>query len=321
MKKTTYSLAPCAAILFFFANASIFAEIDREKSSSPRPGERASGAVLTIGRVSDDPRKHYPREKALVDYAASKMKDLGITKGAVFLAQNDFQLIQALKSGAVDWVGDTPFSALLFEKEAGAEIILLAWKRGVPEYTSVIFARNGKGIKSLDDLKDKKIAFEDPGSTTGFLLPFALLKQRGLKLFKLKSPQDAVPAGHVGYVFAGGELNIATFVHKGLADAGAFSDLDWEDTQNNPDAYKENMIVIHQSDPIPRSLELVNKNLDPRIKERLGDELLKMHETEEGKVALVKYKVSRFDRVSAATRAHLEEIRQLMKYVNAEDMK
>lgn len=321
MKKTALLLVHWVAVFLFFTTSFVLAEIDREKTSSSSPGERTSGTVLTIGRVSDDPRKHYPREKALVDYAVSKMGDLGITKGAVFLAQNDFQLIQALKNGTVDWVADTPFSALLFEEKAEAEIILLAWKRGVSEYSSVIFAKNGIGIKSLDDLKGKKIAFEDPGSSTGFLLPFAILKQRGLKLIKLASPRDAVPVGQVGYVFAGGELNISTLVHKELAEAGAFSDLDWEDTQNNPNNYKENLIVLHQSKPIPRSLELVKKNLDPRIKERIISELLKMHETEEGKTALVKYKVSRFGRMSAETQAHLEEIRQLMKYVNSGDMK
>lgn len=51
-------------------------------------------------------------------------------------------------------------------------------------------------------------------------------------------------ADAVGYVFARSELNISTWVHKRLADAGAMSDLDWNNPRRMPEAFRRDMVTI-----------------------------------------------------------------------------
>ena len=272
--------------------------------------------TLVIGRVSDNPRKHYKRLKPIVDYVAGHMKDLGIRQGSVLMAKNNQELIQYLNEGRVDWLTETIFSAIVFSDKAGAEIMLRRWKQGAPDYYSVFFARKNSGINSLEDLKGKKIAFEDPGSATAYFMPVHVLEKAGLNLVELSSPRIDPPADKIGYVFAGAELNISIWVHKGLADAGAFSNLDWEDDLDTLIAFKKDLKIIYKTGSFPRALELVRGNLDPKIKKRLKHVLMIAHNDAEAKEALNAYsKTIKFDEIKGGVKAELEDVRRNFKYI------
>ncbi len=148
----------CKAVVFTLCLAQV---TQADLRGTEDVGVRQS--TLVIGRVSNNPKKHFKRLKPMVDYVVSHLKDLGITRGSVLMAKNNRQLIQYLKEGKLDWVTETVFSALIFSEETGAEIIARRWRKGVPEYFSVFFTRKDSGIASLGDLKGKTIVFEDPG--------------------------------------------------------------------------------------------------------------------------------------------------------------
>ncbi|MCG8522828.1 MAG: phosphate/phosphite/phosphonate ABC transporter substrate-binding protein, partial [Pseudomonadales bacterium] len=183
--------------------------------------------TLVIGKISHNPKKHYRYLKPMSDYVAGKMSDLGIKRSKVRLAKSRKQLISWLRQGKVDWVTETSFAASIFVHEANAEPILLKHKKGDSRYRSLIFTRKDSGINSLQDLKEKIIAFEDEASTSAFYAPATLLIDDGLKLFQLDSVRESPPNGKVGFVFAGEEITIATWVEKGLADAGTVNNQDW----------------------------------------------------------------------------------------------
>ena len=87
-------------------------------------------------------------------------------------------------------------------------------------------------------------------------------------------------------------------VLSGEAAAGAMSNLDWSEAEDFTEADRRNLIIIHVSDPIIRSVMLVRSSLDPTIKARLAAILERMHETEAGLDTLEQYsKVARFDRM------------------------
>ena len=279
----------------------------------------AGAGTLVIGRVSDNPRKHYKTLKPILDYVVSHLKDLGITKGSVVLAKNKEEMIKLLKEGKVDWVTKGAFQAILYSREAGAEIILRRWRKGVPTYYTVIFTRKDSGINSLNDLKGKKIAFEDPGSTSAYFVPVAVLRRAGLELVELSSPREKSPADKVGYAFAGGELNISTWVYKGLTDAGAYHNQNWEDPKDNPDAMKKDLEIVYRSKPLPRMIEVVRGDLDPRIKRRIKEVLLKAHEDPAAQEALKSYaKTAKFDEFKGEAKKGLEEARRMLEYIGKE---
>ena len=272
--------------------------------------------TLVIGKVSPNPKKHYRYLKPIADYVVEHMQDLGIDRVEVLMAKNNRQMISYLKRGKIDWVTETVFSAVEFEDRAGAEMILLKHKIGVPTYHTVFFTRKDSGIRSLEDLKGRVITFEDRGSSTGFFIPVAMLLEAGLELVELESPRDRVSGDQVGYVFAKAEINMSTWVHKGLVDAGAYSNLDWEKEDHNPTSFREGMNVFLQGPSYPRAIELVRKNLRPEVKQRLKSVLLAAHEDSEARAALKAYqKTTRFDEIDADVKAGIARARGVIEDV------
>ena len=275
--------------------------------------------TLVIGKVSSNPKKHYRYLKPMGDYAVARMKDLGIDRVKVLMARDNRQMIRYLKQGKVDWVTETVFSAIEFEQKGGAEILLLKWKKGVPSYHTVFFTRKNSGIQDLQDLKDKTITFQDTGSSSGFFIPIALLIDAGLELVELPSPRDKPPKGTVGYVFGKEEINMSTWVHKGVVDAGAFADLDWEKEDHTPKSFQDNMYIFHKSDEFPRALELVRKDLKPELKRRLKSILLAANDDPDAAFALNAYqKTRRFDDIDDEVRAGIKRARNILNIIHRE---
>lgn len=135
--------------------------------------------VLVIGKVSDNPHKHFRALKPIADYAVAQMQDLGIKKAKVLMAKDNQTMIRYLQEGRVDWVTETPFSAIQFANQADAKVVLRRWKKRMPNYHTLFFTRQDSGVKTLADLRGRRIALEDEGSTTAYFLPLLMLVQEG----------------------------------------------------------------------------------------------------------------------------------------------
>lgn len=269
--------------------------------------------TLVIGKVSSDPRKHYRYLKPMVDYVAAHMKDLGIAKGDVLMARDNAQMIDYLKQGKVDWVTETAFPALLYEHHKAAEILLRKWKKDAAEYYTVFFARKDGPIHSLPDLKGRVLVLEDPGSTTAFFDPLMCLIENNLAVQKLDSFKQRPAPDKVGYVFSRQEINSSVWVHKGLVDAGAFNNQDWDKSDHMYKNIRDGMKIIHRSEPIPRAFELVRADLDPSVKERLKAVLLKAHRDRNAQKALREYQSTRqFDEMDLNSIRALRALREAL---------
>jgi phosphonate transport system substrate-binding protein len=275
--------------------------------------------TLVLGRVSDDPKAHYERLKPLLDYVVSKMADVGIREGRVLMARDAQQMVSYLRQGKVDWISETSGAALGFEERARAEIFLRSRRGGLFDYHSVFFARRDSGISTLDDLSGRAIGLQHPMSTSAYLVPAAILLDRNMPLAIQSSPLERPPADFVGYAFARSEGNLVTWVQKGLVDAAAFSNQDWDELNVNEPALAADLIVFHESREFPRAIELVRAGLDPVIKQRLREVLLGAHDDPAAIEALRAYsRTERFDEVDAATWAALAELRAGVRRVREE---
>jgi phosphonate transport system substrate-binding protein len=229
--------------------------------------------VLVLGRISDDPAAHHDQLKQLLDYVVPRMSDVGIREGRVLMARDIKQMESYLRRGRVDWVTETAASAMALEARAGARPLLLTERGGVGAYHTVFIARRDSGIDSLEDLRGRSIAFQNVASTSAYFVPAVELIGRGLKMEILLSPFDRPAEGSVGYLFARSEFNISTWVHKGLVDAGAFSNLDWDSVQHMPESYRRDLVTFHATADYPRAVEMVRGDLSPAVAERLREVL------------------------------------------------
>jgi len=274
--------------------------------------------VLVLGRISDDPNAHYAQLKPLLDYVVPRMADVGIREGRVLMARDLKQMESYLRRGRVDWVTETSAGAMQLQTGAGAEPLLLTERNGVSRYRTLFFARRDSGIATLDDLRGRSIAFQSLNSTSAYYVPAAELLDRKLSLEILLSPRDHPAAGSVGYLFARSELNIATWVHKRLVDAGTMSNLDWDSPQRVPPSYRDDFAIIHQTPDYPRALEMVRGDMDPAVKARLREVLIEAANDPDAREAmLVFFKTTRFLPIDPAAVHALRHLRTGIERVHA----
>jgi len=89
----------------------------------------------------------------------------------------------------------------------------------IPNYYSHIYAREDGAIESLEDLEGKEIAFTSQTSTSGYLMPVAMLVQHDLI-----RDADEVEEFFSEAIFAGGYEQALSALARGDVDAAASSD-------------------------------------------------------------------------------------------------
>ena len=179
--------------------------------------------------------------------------------------------------------------------------------------------RRDSPVDSLEDLKGRTVALQSALSTSAYLVPAMELLEHGVKPEILLTPSDVPAADTVGYVFARTELNISTYVHKRVVDAGVISNLDWMDDRSMPPAFRSDMRVIFRSEPMPRALEMVRYDLDPAVRERLQRVLLEASRDPVAGPALAKFfGTTGFHPVDAGSQRVLDRLRSGLARIRLE---
>jgi|GEM_PF-56527 len=275
--------------------------------------------VLVLGRISDNPQDHYEQLKPLLDYVVPRMRSVGITEGRILMARDSRQMASYLRRGRVDWVTETTGTALQLERQADAEPLLLTERDGVSSYHTVFFSRRNSNVDSLGDLTGHSIALQHVSSTSAYFIPAAEMLDDGLRMEILLSPMEQPSSNAVGYVFARSELNISTWVAKGLVDAGAMSNLDWDNPKAMPPNYRKDMKIFHESISYPRALEMVRSDLEPAVAARLREVLLEAAtDPDAGDALLQFFKTTRFLPIDGELEQTLDVLRKRTARVSTE---
>ncbi len=274
---------------------------------APPPEDDAS--VLVLGRISDDPKSHYEQLKPLLEYVVPRMASVGIRSGRILMARDFQQMASYMRRGRVDWVTETSGNAVLLEQRADARSMLITERDGASRYHSVFFVRRDSTIRTLEDLSGHSVAFQSPYSTSAYYLPASMLLESGQRMDLLLSPMDRPPVDSVGYLFARTELNITTWVHKRLVDAGVLSNLDWISPQRLPPAFAADFRIIAESQDVPRALVLTRAGLDPKVEARLRDVLMEAsNDPDAGEAMRLFLGTSRFLPISTEDRQALDDL-------------
>jgi phosphonate transport system substrate-binding protein len=93
--------------------------------------------------------------------------------------------VEAMAAKQVDFVLTGPAEYVVFRARTNAQPVV-TWQR--PDYHSFLIALEGSDVKSLADLKGKKVSFHEIGSTSRHLGPGYLLKEAGLEYGKDYEP-------------------------------------------------------------------------------------------------------------------------------------
>lgn len=210
-------------------------------------------------------------------------KKLG-EKVKVFTATDYTGVIEAMRKKRVDvaWFG--PLSYLLAEQEAGAEAFAVGIRAGSnsPTYKSIIVTRCGSGIRTIKDLKGKSVAFVDPASTSGGLVPTYMVRQA----------TGAMPQDYFGkFTYAGSHDAAELAVKNGTVDAAADADVTYERMLAKGLISRDTNCIIAESAPLPGPPLAWRGDLALDLKKRIADAVMNAHrETEiSGYINLVRY--------------------------------
>ena len=287
------------------------------QSSAPPPAvaspSPAPAGVLSFGSVSLNPTQEFDVVRPFADFVAANLHEVGIGRARVVVVASLSQMVEELREGRVDLFIDSPFPAAFVWKHCDVEPLLRRWKRGSDSYRSVVFARHDSGIVSLEDLSGKIMAFGEPFSTSGFLMPKAALVSAGLRLVNYEDPAASIPPDRVGYVFSNDAENTMFWVLKEKVAAGAVNADYFEALAGDR---LEELRVLHTTEAVPRNVVCVRNGLDPDVVRAIEKTLLEMHLGEEGQVALREFEeTARFDRFPGGSEHDLELIMTLLPYV------
>jgi len=252
--------------------------------------------TLTIGSISNTPKEEILKFQPFIDYVVSRLKDPNIKAGRVAVAGSLEEMADLINKNKVDLYLDSPFPTIAVRTETGSIPFLRRWKKGVKEYSSVIFVRKDSGINSLADLKGKMIAFEEEFSTSGYFLPKATLLEKKLNLLERLRKHASVPKRKVGYVFSRDDETTMIWVMKNKVAAGALSKRKYLKLAKSK---IKDLKILKETILVPRQVVSHNKNIDKHTLKKIRKILIDMDKNDKGKSILAGFsKTKKFEPLS-----------------------
>ncbi|MGK7926144.1 MAG: phosphate/phosphite/phosphonate ABC transporter substrate-binding protein, partial [Spirulina sp.] len=228
---------------------------------------------------------------------------------AVEVAPSMETMAEWLSAGKVDLYFDSPYPAMIVSDLSDSKPILRRWKKGVEAYHTIIFTRTDSGVKTVDELEGKTIAFEEEFSTSGYMLPLSYLVEAGLKLVETRSPTAGIAPDEVGYVFSEDDQNSIQWVLSKRVTASAVSAPDFLEI---PEEVRQQLTIVAETESLPRHIAIVSPTLTPEEVSAIKEVLLAMEKTEKGREILATFeKTAKFDEFPEGIDRAIDRMREL----------
>ncbi len=182
----------------------------------------------------------------------------------VYIGTDYVGLIEAARAKKIDLIMLSPLPYVL----ASAQVKLIPLfspleikepgKRGVPFYRGCIITRKDSGLKTLKDLKGKRMAFVDPASTSGHLYPVELMMRHGV------DPRRDLKMEY----YAGNADALVYSVFDGRVEAGALYKGGMERVLKTPEKIAQ-MRVLGETRDIPSGVMSARADLPRALIERI----------------------------------------------------
>jgi phosphonate transport system substrate-binding protein len=179
--------------------------------------------------------------------------------------------VQGLISNKVHiaYMDSLPF--ILASAETGLDILAVEKRNGRTEYDSLIVVAKNSPIKTLKDLKGKRMAFTSQTSTSGYLFPF----------FRLINEKEIQKPTELNQYFSdisysGGYDKALLAVANGQADVAAFSDYVYEGPKANlygSSETRDKVRVLTRTSGVPTHLIVASKTISPELSKKIQQAL------------------------------------------------
>ncbi|MBE2279380.1 MAG: phosphate/phosphite/phosphonate ABC transporter substrate-binding protein [Ignavibacteriaceae bacterium] len=220
-------------------------------------------------------------------------------------------VVESFGSSKADVAIINTFSYLLANQKFGTSAKLrIVRDGGETFYRGCFLVRSNSGIDSIQQLSGKRIAYVDASSTSGYILPKALLTKENIK-----TSDEVMAKKHD---------NVVTMVYQGQVDAGAtyYSPTDENGFPRDarervvtqyPDVFQK-IKVIALTEQIPNDPVIFRAGLPKEMTEKLVDALLKFVSTPSGQEAL--YRIYNVKQLIRTEDSDYDVLRDILKRIN-----
>jgi phosphonate transport system substrate-binding protein len=198
--------------------------------------------IILFGRVpATDVRQMYEQHKPFILYLSEQLNKPVDLK----FYPNYSALIEAVANEEIDFAWFGPVSYVLAEeriKDLPVNLYPLVkpQRHGSPSLECEIIVRKDSNFKDISDLEGKKIAFTDPKSSAGFVLPIAVIEAADVNISPIK---ESNYLRHYG--------NVIKSVYLGKFDAGGMYEGGfYHNTLSEKE--REEIMILTKSEPVPR---------------------------------------------------------------------
>lgn len=233
---------------------------------------------LRFGRVSvEDPSVTLGKYKPLITALG---KYLGCNVELV-QASSYAEMTDLFKSGKVQLGIMNAYSYIQISEDSRFIPVVKRVIGKASDYRCYIIVRNDIQATTLKDLKGRSFGFSELNSTTGYLLPYLMLRKSGLAPDRDLS-KIAFIAQHDSIILA---------VANRTLDAAAVASYVFDDYDKQVTG---KMRILGRSDPIPYGPVVVRRDLGPERVKKIREFFLTLHDSERGREVLMESGFSDF---------------------------
>lgn len=262
-------------------------ETTKKEESSATDGKETAKKLNVQFVPTNNDGSMEAKAKPFAEYLSQKLgREVNVT-----LATDYSTIVEAMASGQVD-IGIMPPSAYVQARDMGAATAILTSEltdqdevTGLPlegqltgTFKGEILVKADSDIKTLTDLKGKKIATLSPNSASGYIYPVAEMKDAGINpstdctlttVNDIPSEMTAVLNGQQD----------ACFVFEGARNvfAGKFKEYD---------LFQDLRVLYLTKGDIPNDAIAVQTDMDEDLKQQVKQVFLNMPNEEEGRTAM-----------------------------------
>ena len=273
-------------------------------NDKPAGGETASpssNTVVKLGRIPfTNSSSMVQKHNKFLEYLTQK---LGVKQTRLQTASDYAGIMSLLVKGEIDIAWLATMTSVEARKNPEIQLLVKPIRFGTTSYRGIIIARQDSGIKSLKDLKNKKFAWVEKESASGYIFPKSLLLVAGVNPEK-----DFAEAAFLNKHDA-----VVLNVLLGKYDAGACYD-DARNTLRDKSKIEE-LTILATTQDISNEPIVVRKGLPPDLIDKIKQALLDLNtKTPEGKVILEELTdVQGFVPVDYKDYDYIEDVQKLLE--------
>ncbi|MDP2218100.1 MAG: PhnD/SsuA/transferrin family substrate-binding protein [Methanolobus sp.] len=197
----------------------------------------------------------------------------------------DFELVQRDNPAEINYLLKTKYLDAVFVRESdyfegyedfGMQVIAVPVIHGDIRYSSYVITRSDGNINSLEDLRNKRFAFNSYRFNRGEVVPDYM------RPLINESPDSYFSS----YIYSNSQDNFINMIAQGTLDGAEVDCVMWAYVVEDSEDYSSNLQIIHTSPPQLVHAVAVHPDTDKGFRDKIKTSLLRMHDSSSGRDVL-----------------------------------